>query len=160
MLFRSCALAGRRSLEIDQLEHAQESAARVLTRAIQPNSLSNRGGTVLTEAPSHSHHRPYWHARSAARYASLVREHQAGRLRHRPNSAIGNHAGPPYRAGQPARTRPTALLKLRGPASITRFRPTDRPGAGRRLGALSRGISACKAPAWRRDCGPHCCAIL
>jgi hypothetical protein len=70
---------GRRSREIDRVEtnHGDRSRAPAVkrpARAAQPNSLPNRDGTVLTEAPSHSRHPPYWHALSAARYAFLARE--------------------------------------------------------------------------------------
>jgi hypothetical protein len=118
---------GLRSREIDQGEtdHRDRShalAVKPQARAAQPNSLPRRDGTALTEAPSHSLRRPYWHARSAARYAFLACEHRADRLSPRktgaagavvadrvappavPIARAGHHAGPPHRADKPART--------------------------------------------------------
>ena len=115
---------GLRSREIDQVEtdhrdHSHALAVKPPARATQPNSLPSRDGTALTEAPSHSLRRPYWHARSAARYAFLACEHRADRLSPRktgaavadrvappamPIARAGHQAGPPHRADQPART--------------------------------------------------------
>jgi hypothetical protein len=113
----SSALVGRRSREIDRVEtdHRDRShvpAVKPPPRAAQPNSLPNRDGTVLTEAPSRSRHPPYSHARSAARYAAQAREYRPDQLNQRNTSgavadrdarqrasraAIGAHAGPPHR---------------------------------------------------------------